>query len=180
MRITGGVWASRRIAGAPRNAGVRPTPDALREQAFAILGPVLEGASFLDLFAGTGVVSLEALSRGAYKAWLVERAAAPLRIMRHNFEVLAVEAAHFRLLSTTASRAIAILAREGARCSVAWCDPPFAAWAHGLEALASARRHGVLPPGATVVLETPGKKSVAEPGFETVRMLRGAVLLAVH
>lgn len=180
MRITGGVWASRRIAGAPQGGGIRPTPDALREQAFAVLGPVLEGASFLDLFAGTGVVSLEALSRGAGRAWLVEPATTSLRLIRRNLEALDVDAARFRLLPTTAIHALEILSREGVRCSVAWCDPPFTAWSRGAEALAAARESGVLQPGATVVLETPQRASLDHPGFELVRVLRGAVLLAAR
>jgi 16S rRNA (guanine966-N2)-methyltransferase len=180
VRITGGVWASRRVTGAPRGSEVRPTPDALREQAFAILRPHLEGARFLDLFAGTGVVSLEALSRGAGEALVVERAAAPLRTIRRNLEALAVGPERCRVLPMPAVRAIGVLAGEGLSCPVAWCDPPFAAWQEGTAALAEARARGVLERGALVVLEVPARTTVDLPGFETVRNLRGAALLAVR
>ena len=82
MRITGGEWRSRRLHGPGRKAAVRPTPDAMRERAFAVLGDRVEGARFLDLYAGTGAVGLEALSRGAASVVFVERHAATARIWR--------------------------------------------------------------------------------------------------
>src|SRR5690606_9775904 len=81
VRIIGGTWRGRRLAVAGGPA-LRPTPDRIRETLFNWLAPALPGARCLDLFAGTGVLGLEALSRGAAEAWLVERdpvAAAALR-----------------------------------------------------------------------------------------------------
>ena len=177
MRITGGSWASRRISGPGRIARLRPTPDALREQAFAILGSRVPGAVFLDLFAGTGVNSLEALSRGAAKAILVERAAAPAALIRRNFAALAVPGESWELVTREASRALTALAERGISCPLAWCDPPFASWTEGPAALLLARESGVLESGAEVVLEAPPKVDVTVPGFSLVRKLRGAVLL---
>ncbi len=177
MRITGGAWASRRLAGPPRNSAVRPTPDALREQAFAVLGDRLRGGRFLDLFAGTGVVSLEALSRGAESAVLVERARPAAETIRRNFAALGVEAERWRLVVAPVAAALGRLAAEGARFTAVWCDPPFASWQEGAVALEQARGLGLLDPGAVAVIESPRPAGVAVEGFEHLRELRGAALL---
>lgn len=177
MRITGGAWRSRSVQGPPRGTPLRPTPDALREQAFQVLSPALEGAVLLDLFAGTGVVSLEALSRGAVRAVLCEQARPAQDLIRRNFASLDVPAAAWELHPGPTDRSLARLAARGLRASLAWCDPPFAEWDEGLEVLALAASSGVLAAGALAVVELPPKRSVALPGFETVRPLRGAVLL---
>ncbi len=156
---------------------MRPTPDALREQAFAIIGPHLAGAVFLDLFAGTGVNSLEALSRGAGRAILVERASAAATLIRRNFGALEVPEERWELVTAEAGRALPALAARGVACALAWCDPPFDAWAEGTVALATARRLGVVCAGAHAVLEAPPKVSPAVDGFAVVRELRGAFLL---
>ena len=180
MRITGGDWASRRVFGPARGSPLRPTPDSLREQAFGVLGPRLDGARFLDLFAGTGVNSLEALSRGAAGAVLVERAPAAGALIRRNFAALSVPDERWEVLEREVRRALPTLARKGVACALAWCDPPFASWEEGPTALALARDLGVLKPGAEVVLEAPPKSEIALPGFSLVRELRGAFLLRVE
>jgi len=173
------MWASRRVPGPPTGSALRPTPDALREQAFAILAPRLPGALFLDLFAGTGIVSLEALSRGAAKALLVEHNGAAGGLIRRNFDALNVPAERFELVRLAVRRALPALAHAGVRCDLAWCDPPFADWEEGIAALAVANAQGVLAAGAAVVLEAPPKRVPAIPGFAVVRALRGAFLLEV-
>ncbi len=179
MRITGGEWASRRVAGPGRAAALRPTPDALREQAFAVLAPGLAGRTFLDLFAGTGVVSLEALSRGAAMAVLVERTPAAVALIQRNLAALAVPPERFEVVAGEASRALRRLAGRRFAAAFAWCDPPFAAWDEGLRTLALARELGVLGTGAAVVIEAPPKVTPALAGFEVVRRLRGGFLLRV-
>src|SRR6185295_5984670 len=82
LRIVAGRWRGRRLV-APRGRDTRPTSDRVREALFSILGP-LEGERVLDLFAGSGALGLEALSRGAASATLVERAPAALRALRDN------------------------------------------------------------------------------------------------
>jgi 16S rRNA (guanine966-N2)-methyltransferase len=179
VRITGGTWASRRFAGPARLAGIRPTPDALREQAFAVLAPELPGVVFLDLFAGTGANALEALSRGAARALLVERARPAAELIRRNLATFGVGPAVARLMVAAADRAVAELAGAGERFQLAWCDPPFDDWEAGPRALALAREHGLLPPGAWVVLELPPRREPTIAGFSAIRTLRGAVLLEV-
>jgi len=177
VRISGGEWRSRRVAGPPARSPIRPTPDALREQGFAVLGPLLDGALFLDLFAGTGVNSLEALSRGASRAVLVDDSPAAAALIGRNFAALAVEETRWELVVRPAARAVRALAERGVRPGVVWCDPPFAEWELGPQALAGALGAGLLAPGARVVLELPPRRTVEIPGLAVARELRGAVLL---
>ena len=90
MRVIAGELRSRRIQGVPGLA-TRPTPDRLRETLFDILAPRIEGAAFLDGYAGTGAVGIEALSRGARHAWFLERNRAALEVLRENLADLALE-----------------------------------------------------------------------------------------
>src|SRR3954467_15832527 len=87
MRIIAGKWRGRRID-APKGDAVRPTGDRVREAWMSIVNPWLAGARVLDLFAGTGVLGLEALSRGAEVADLVELAPKSLGLIRSNAEHL--------------------------------------------------------------------------------------------
>src|SRR5258707_14629336 len=90
MRVIAGQWGGRRLA-APPGRATRPTSDRVREALFSILGP-LDGERVLDLFAGSGALGLEALSRGAASATLVERAPAALRALRENVAALGADA----------------------------------------------------------------------------------------
>ena len=87
MRIIAGRWRGRRLK-ALRGRGIRPTSDRVRESWMAALGPDLEGATVLDLFAGSGALGFEALSRGAKRVVFVERARGALNAIRANAELL--------------------------------------------------------------------------------------------
>jgi 16S rRNA (guanine966-N2)-methyltransferase len=87
MRIIAGRWRGRRLK-ALRGRDVRPTSDRVRESWMAALGPDLEGATVLDLFAGSGALGFEALSRGAERVVFVERARGALKAIRDNTELL--------------------------------------------------------------------------------------------
>jgi 16S rRNA G966 N2-methylase RsmD len=89
MRIIAGQFRSRTLQ-APTGLGTRPTSDRLRETLFNVLAPRIEGAAFLDLYAGSGAVGIEALSRGAASATFVERAPAALAVLRANLARLGV------------------------------------------------------------------------------------------
>src|SRR5882672_8557772 len=92
MRITGGIWRSRALR-APRGDATRPTSDRVREALFSMLAAdgLLECARVLDLFAGTGALSFEALSRGAEQAVLVEHAREALAAIKDNARALDAE-----------------------------------------------------------------------------------------
>ena len=90
MRIIAGEFRSRRLKSIP-GAATRPTPDRLRETLFDILGQRIAGATFLDAYAGTGAVGMEALSRGAARAFFLERHRGALEAIRQNLAALGVE-----------------------------------------------------------------------------------------
>jgi 16S rRNA (guanine(966)-N(2))-methyltransferase RsmD len=91
MRIIAGEFRSRRLKSIPGSA-TRPTPDRLRETLFNILGPQVSQSNFVDAYAGTGAVGLEAVSRGAAHVFLIERNRAALHAIRENVATLGVEA----------------------------------------------------------------------------------------
>lgn len=92
MRIIGGTWRSRRLT-FPEREGLRPTPDRVRETLFNWLQPWLPGASCLDLFAGSGALGFECLSRGAARAVLVEQDADAVSALRANLALLEARSA---------------------------------------------------------------------------------------
>ena len=148
IRVTGGRLGGRRLrAAAP---GVRPSSDRVREALFARLGD-LSGRVVLDLYAGTGVLGAEAISRGAERVVFVERAPACLALLRANVEALGLgEVA--RIVAGDVPRTVFRLGRAGERFDLVLLDPPYAGdeAARALEALSGA---GVLAEGALVVVE---------------------------
>ena len=109
---------------------IRPTSDRLRETLFNVLtagNPLaLEGSLWLDLFAGTGAVGIEALSRGAAKVYFVEKSKRAAELIRKNLESLGVQAANYELLSQDALHAIRALAQRGTQPEYIFLDPPYA------------------------------------------------------
>jgi 16S rRNA (guanine966-N2)-methyltransferase len=125
MRIIGGTYRSRQLKSL-RGLALRPTSDMLRETLFNILGPRVEGSRFLDLFAGTGAVGIEAISRGAAFVVLVENHAPAVRLIRQNLASLQI-AEPIRVVNTDALPAIAKIASErSAPFDFAFLDPPYA------------------------------------------------------
>src|SRR5690606_1830337 len=132
-------------------SGVRPTADRVREALFARLGD-LDGAVVLDLYAGSGALGIEALSRGAAAAVFVERSPAVAAVLRANLRALALDA-QAQLARGDAPAGVRRLARAGRRFELAFIDPPYAdrtALARTLRAVATS---GILRPGALVVVE---------------------------
>ena len=142
MRIIAGSWKGARIY-APRGRDTRPTGDRVREAAFSLIGP-LDGASVLDLFAGSGAMGLEALSRGAGSAVFVESDREACRTINRNLDKLALRAT---VLCTDALR---MLASERGRYDLVLVDPPYA-FDHGALAPHLPR---VVAPGGLLVYET--------------------------
>lgn len=169
MRIIGGRLKGRPIAGPPAGSDeIRPTSDRLRESLFNVLahayGDPAPGARVLDLFAGTGALGLESLSRGAAFALLVDEGAGARALMRANLDALGL-GGQARILRRDATRLGPIGAV--APCALAFCDPPYGR-ALAAPALASAREGGWLAPGALVIAETEaaGNALAAPEGFE--------------
>jgi 16S rRNA (guanine(966)-N(2))-methyltransferase RsmD len=129
---------------------VRPTTDRVREAIFGILGRRVESASVLDLFAGTGAMAIEALSRGAAAAVLVESSAKAFEALKGNVGALAGEEAV--CLPLDYRKAIRGLAAKGRTFSLVFLDPPYGRGLVGRAAV-SLTRAGILAPGAVVVAE---------------------------
>jgi 16S rRNA (guanine966-N2)-methyltransferase len=148
MRLTGGLNGGRRLI-APRGQQTRPTAAKVREAIFNILGPPPEG-NVLDLYAGTGALGLEALSRGAALAVFVEREHAPLTALRRNIKELGLEA-RATVVGADVRTGLRRLAAAGARFSWVFLDPPYVKETEGV--LAELSGSDLLTPCAVVVLE---------------------------
>jgi 16S rRNA (guanine966-N2)-methyltransferase len=122
VRIIGGQWGSRRIE-SPPEARVRPTTDRVREAWMAILGERLRGATVVDLFAGSGAMGLEALSRGAARCDFVELSPPSLAALGRNLTALGVAAPLARVHRADALRFAAKL--EPLAFDIAFADPPY-------------------------------------------------------
>ena len=150
MRVIAGKWRGRPLR-APRGSVTRPTSDRVRESLFNLLGSAVEGAAVLDLFGGTGALSLEALSRGSARAVLVEHDGAACSAIRENAASLGAEGGVF-LLRSDWRGALRTLAARGERFDLVFLDPPYG---EGMaEAAAAALGRGnLLLPGAVVAVE---------------------------
>jgi 16S rRNA (guanine(966)-N(2))-methyltransferase RsmD len=165
--------------------GTRPTSDRLRETLFNILAPRVAGCRFADLYAGTGAVGIEAISRGAEHVWFAEKAEPALAAIRANLKALQIargftveERGTGALLERLAKAAqkVATESAEGARAGdlldLAYLDPPWEAeaeYAKTLELLGSARGRAMLAPRALVVAEHSSKAQLAERYGELVQ-----------
>ena len=148
MRVIAGAHRGRRLQ-APRGDATRPTSDRVREALFSILGD-LEGLEVLDLFAGSGALAIEALSRGAAAATLIDRSAAAIDAIRDNLSALGIEAEVVRAEAVTWCEQAK---RRGREYDLVFLDPPYR---HGsqLGGALTAALDGVLAPGARVVAES--------------------------
>ncbi|WP_437876060.1 16S rRNA (guanine(966)-N(2))-methyltransferase RsmD [Sorangium sp. So ce513] len=150
MRVIAGRLGGRRLA-APRGEGTRPTADRVREALFSSLGDVT-GALVCDLYAGTGALGIEALSRGARRAVFVENGRPALATLRENLAALGLDEAA-RVVPLPVERALDLLRDEGP-FDLALLDPPYATLARAAAAAARlAGPLGLLAPAGRLVLE---------------------------
>jgi 16S rRNA (guanine966-N2)-methyltransferase len=125
MRVIAGKFRSRPLA-APRGLDTRPTSDRLRETLFNVLAPRIEGAVFLDLYAGSGANGIEALSRGAERVVLVEKAAPAVEAIHKNLKALGILAG-WQLETRSAASSLRRLIEQAQRFDVVFLDPPYKA-----------------------------------------------------
>lgn len=151
MRVVAGRFKGRRLAG-PRDAATRPTADKVREALFSTLGPI-DDARTLDLFAGTGALAIEALSRGAGPVDLVEKSRSAARVVQANLETVgaADEEARVRIVDAIKFLETAVL--RGETYDLVFVDPPYAS-ADALAPRLAALLPKVLATGARVVVES--------------------------
>jgi 16S rRNA (guanine966-N2)-methyltransferase len=124
MRITGGK-AARRLLKVPKGLGVRPTPDLVKQAVFNSLGGRVVGARVLELFAGTGALSLESLSRGAVSALCVELSSRHAEVLRKNVEAAGFSSAVLHVRIQDVFTAIGQLAEAAEKFDLILADPPY-------------------------------------------------------
>lgn len=162
MRVISGQYRSRVLV-APKGRDTRPTSDRLRETLFNVLAPRIEGAVFVDLYAGSGAVGIEALSRGAREAVFVERAEPALKAVRANLGALGIRGA-YALEPRGVAAALKRLASTGRVADIVFLDPPYE---HADEyetalGLLGGECADLLAPNAVVVAEHATKSDLEE------------------
>ena len=154
MRVIAGLYRSRLLVSPPGTA-TRPTSDRLRETLFNILSPRLEGSRFVDLFAGTGAVGIEAISRGAAHVWFAENGIPALKSLRANLSALKITR-NFTLEDRGATQLLQRLPRLPEPINLLFLDPPYEAeeaYTQTLGFLGSAAGRAALAPDALVIVE---------------------------
>jgi 16S rRNA (guanine966-N2)-methyltransferase len=128
MRIIGGRYKGKRLKSLPKREDtklLRPTTDRVKESVFSILNNYLEGVKFLDLFAGTGNVGIEALSRGAGKVIFVENDKRFCNLIKENLKKLGVEKERYEIICDDYVNALKRLAKRGEKFDFIYADPPY-------------------------------------------------------
>lgn len=158
MRIIAGEFRGRRLAAV--KGRIRPTSDRVREAIFNVLGPLVVEAEVLDLFAGTGALSLEALSRGARDAVLVEDQGTALNILRRNIKALGL-GSRTRVLPLPVSKALKKLAGQEEQFNLVFLDPPYERGL-ALKTLLALQGAGLLLPEARIMAEHSQRETLPE------------------
>ena len=163
MRVIGGLYRSRLLA-APKGMATRPTSDRLRETLFNILAPRLEGCRFVDLYAGTGAVGIEALSRGAGHVWFAENQETALASLRANLAALKI-VRDYTVEDRGTGAMLQRLAKLPAPVDLVFLDPPYTEEQEYLETLGflgSERGRQTLSADALVIAEHSSKTKLPE------------------
>jgi len=160
---------------APRGMKTRPTSDRLRETIFNVIAPRIEGAKFVDLYAGSGAVGVEAISRGAEFVWFAENAPPAVKAIRENLAAVKVNEG-FAVEARGTGALLDELVKRGEKVDLVFLDPPYEAaaeYARTLEFLGG-RGGTVLGEDARVIAEHRSKEELAENygQLERVRMLK--------
>ncbi len=167
LRIIGGTWRSRRLD-FPDVEGLRPTPDRVRETLFNWLMPIIHGARCLDLFAGSGALGLEALSRGAASVVLLDRDPRVISTLRNHLQTLKAEGA-----AVMQQNALDYLRGAPTAFDIIFLDPPFR---QGLlePVLDQLSTGGWLAPGARIYIEQESEQPMTPlpEGWELLRELK--------
>lgn len=167
MRVTGGTGRGRRLK-VPAGDRVRPTSDKVKQALFNILADRLDGAVFLDLFAGTGGIGIEALSRGALRAVFIDDSRKSLDAVRHNIE----QAGFGGRAQVVASKAESFIRKTEDRYDIVFLDPPYTSEIRPLLELIAGS--ALLGPDAVVVAEH-FKKQPSPEQAGTLTLYREAV-----
>jgi len=151
MRVIAGKYKSRRLA-APTGVQTRPTSDRLRETLFNVVAPYMEDSVWLDLFAGSGAIGIEALSRGARSVYFVESAVAAARTIRKNLHTLAIDEGA-DVIERDAATALRMLDTQAVLCDFVFLDPPYRKLGDYEQVLGFLSQSQLLNPGSQVIAE---------------------------
>ena len=162
MQVIAGEFRSRQLQ-APRGMATRPTSDKLRETLFNVLGPRVEGAKFVDLYAGSGAVGIEAISRGADFVWFAEKAAPAVAAIRVNLRALKV-AGGFAIEDRGVARLLSEFVKSARVADVLFLDPPYEAAEEYKRTMEFLAEHAteILARDAVVIAEHARKAPLAE------------------
>ncbi len=150
MRVISGSAKGRPLKAVPGN-GTRPTTDKVKEAMFSIIGPYFDGGQVLDLFAGTGGLGIEALSRGMEHGVFIDMEYKSIEVIKSNVQSarLTEQAEIYR---NEAGRALKVLQKRESTFDLVFLDPPYR-MKNGIELMQEMHERGLLNPGATIVLE---------------------------
>ena len=151
MRIIAGEYGGRRLKAVP-GMKTRPTTDKVKEAMFNMIGPYFDGGKSLDLFAGSGGLSIEAVSRGITTATLIDHQYQAIKTIKDNIAVTK-HPERFNVYKNDASRAIQVLARKGAQFDLVFFDPPYKQQ-QIVKMMTQLQEEHLLSQAATVVCET--------------------------
>ena len=151
MRIISGAYRGLRLR-TLKGGNLRPTTDQLRETLFDVLGPRIEGSTFLDAYAGTGAVGIEAISRGARDVVFIEHHRAASQLIRENLKALGIDSG-YALLTNNVLKGLERLERESERFDIVFLDPPYEEIREYHHTLRQLARGPLLGPKSIVIAE---------------------------
>jgi 16S rRNA (guanine966-N2)-methyltransferase len=171
MRVIAGKYRSRRLV-APSGEQTRPTSDRLRETLFNVLGAAVEGSAWLDLFAGSGAIGIEAVSRGAAMVYFVESSQRAARAIRSNLASLKIDRG-FEILERDVAVALRQLDARKVPCDFCFLDPPYRKQEDYEQVLSLLARSHLLKPETLVIAEHDKR---FDPGESFAPLIRRRVL----
>jgi 16S rRNA (guanine966-N2)-methyltransferase len=151
MRVIAGKYRSRRLA-APAGMTTRPTSDRLRETLFDVVGPGVPESAWLDLFAGSGAVGIEALSRGARSVSFIESSSAAAKVIRKNLQTLGIEEG-FEVIERESATALRMLDSQALVYDFCFLDPPYRKMGDYEQILGFLSQSRLIKPESVVIAE---------------------------
>ncbi len=163
MRVIAGTYRGRVLNG-PKHQGVRPTADRVREAIFNIIGADIEGADFLDPFAGSGAIGIEALSRGAATVVMGDQSHLSIRLIKENLKIVA-EPDQVILLNLAVEKTLEAVKKRTMQFDFIFLDPPYY---QGLlpKTLELILKQELLKAEGSLIVEYPTKLAIDHPGFQ--------------
>lgn len=162
IRVTSGKYHGRGVESPPRSKDIRPTTAVMRERLFNRFQAALPGCRFLDLFAGSGIMGLEALSRGASFVLAVDLDADQCRVIQKNYAAIGISPAQAKVIAYHSRKLVARACREE-NFDIIFIDPPYG-FRHLDELVAHCQQNGWLKPGGILIVEH-GNRDPDLPGF---------------